>query len=173
MYSLVNEYKELLEQKVLIESELQRLARGYISKKKISGREYCYLQCKNDGKVTSEYLKSDDVQRITDELALRKKYEADLPVIDARLAELENAAQIIGKGTDRTLMLLKISAGMDSMGQDEKDECISFANAMNAIEGVPASEQTADELAQWQCGAKSYMAVFSATLRRYGFAVEV
>lgn len=173
MYNLTTEYKTLLERKNLIETSLETLAKGYISRKTIKGKQYSYLQTKVDGKLTSEYLKAEDIDRISEELALRKKYEAELPMIIARLEELENAASIIGNGVDRTLMLLRISSGMDTLQPAEKERCISFANAMNAVEGVPVSKQTADDIARWQNGVISYQAVFAATLKRYGFAVEV
>ncbi len=173
MYDLINEYENLVNRKALLEADLVRLPKGYISKKKINGSVYCYLRCKADGRDTSEYLKAENVARVTEELALRKQYEAELPTIATRLEELEQAAKLIGNGVDRTLMLLRLGAGMDSIAQDDKDSCISFANAMNAIEGVPPSKQTANDLALWKSGSMSYMAVFAATLKRHGFAVEV
>lgn len=173
MYSLTKEYKELLDKKISLENSLETLAKGYISRKTIKGKQYSYLQTKVDGKLTSEYLKAEDVDRIGAELALRRKYEAELPSVINRLKELESAASIIGKGVDRTLMLLRISSGMDTLQPEKKAQCISFANAMNAVEGVPVSKQTADDIARWQNGDVSYQAVFTATLKRYGFAVEV
>ncbi len=172
MYNLTTEYKELLERKLFINTALEALAKGYISRKNIKGKQYFYLQARADGKVTSEYLKTEDVVRITEELELRKQYEAELPMIAVRLEELEKAAHIIGKGVDRTLMLIRISSGMDALEPAEKAQCISFANAMNAVEGVPVSKQTADDIAKWQNGVISYQAVFTATLKRYGFTVE-
>lgn len=173
MYNLTTEYRELLERKHFINISLETLAKGYISRKNIKGKQYFYLQAKVDGKVTSEYLKTEDVDRITEELVLRKQYEAELPTIALRLEELEKAAHIIGKGVDRTLMLIRISSGMDTLEPAEKAKCISFANAMNAVEGIPVSKQTAVDIAKWQNGVISYQAVFSATLKRYGFTVEV
>ena len=69
-------------------------------------------------------------------------------------------------------MLLKASVGMDEIEPEKKARCISFANAMNAIEGVPISSQTASEITAWQSGTKSFQSVFVATLQRYGFSVE-
>lgn len=173
MYSLKKEYKELLNKKHLIETSLETLAKGYISRKTINGKQYSYLQTKVDGKLASEYLKAEDIDRISEELSLRKQYEAEFQAIITRLEELESAAAIIGKGVDRTLMLLRISSGMDDLQPEEKAQCISFSNAMNAVEGVPVSKQTADDIALWQSGVISYQAVFTATLKRYGFSVEV
>ncbi len=173
MYSLVNEYSQLLERRCKIGAYLETLPKGYISEKTINGKQYSYLQNKIDGKLTSLYLKADEVDQVHSQLAQRKQYEAELPEIDLRIGELEQAAKLIGKGVDRMLLLLKISAGMDDLAQEQKIQSISFANSMNAVEGVPVTEQTAAEISLWQNGQKSFQAVFSATLKRYGFAVEV
>ncbi len=173
MYSLANEYSQLLERKQEIETALGSCAKGYISEKTINGKRYSYLQTKIKGKLTSTYLKTEEVDKVQSQLTQRREYEEELPGIDLRIKELEQAANLIGKGIDRALMLLKISTGMDQLEQEQKAKCISFANSMNAVEGVPVSEQTAAEIALWQNGQKSFQAVFSATLKRYGFTVEV
>lgn len=172
-YSITKEYGELLERKLSIETSLEKLARGYISRKTINGKQYSYLQARTDGRLASRYLKSEETDRIEEELSLRKRYEAELPAIVSRLAELEKAAGIIGNGVDRALMLLRISSGMDALRPEEKARCVSFADAMNAIEGVAASRRTAEDAAKWRDGELSFLEVFSATLERYGFAVEV
>ncbi len=161
MYSPVNEYSQLLEHRQEIEASLGTLPKGYISEKTING------------KLASAYLKAEEVDEVQRQLEQRKQYEAELPGIHTRMKELEQAAKLIGVGMDRALMLMKISTGMDLLKQEQKATSISFANSMNAVEGVPVSEQTAAEIALWQNGQKSFQAVFSATLKRYGFAVEV
>ncbi len=173
MYSLVNEYSQLLERRHEIGAALGTLPKGYISEKMINGKQYSYLQMKIDGKLTSSYLKADEADKVRSQLAQRKQYEAELPEIQKRMKELEQAAKLIGVGMDRALMLLKISTGMDLLEQEQKAKSIAFANSMNAVEGVPVSEQTAAEISLWQNGQKSFQTVFSATLKRYGFAVEV
>ncbi len=72
---------------------------------------------------------------------------------------------------DRWMMLLKLSEGMDDLPVEQKRRSVSFANAINAIEGVSVSEQAAKGLADWQAGKISYLSLFEATLRRYGFWV--
>ena len=118
-------------------------------------------------------MKKDEVDRVYEQIRLRKQYEAELPKLNTRLSELEQATRLIGHGLDRRLLLLKLGAGMDKLSAEQKERCISFADAMNAIEGVPASEQTAKGLTDWQNGKMSYLSVFEATLRRYGFGAEV
>ena len=171
--AIVSEYTELLEKKARLEKDLSVLPQGYISKKNISGKTYYYLQNRVSGKMTGEYLKKDEVDRVYEQIRLRKQYEAELPKLNTRLSELEQATRLIGHGLDRRLLLLKLGAGMDKLSAEQKERCISFADAMNAIEGVPASEQTAKGLTDWQNVKMSYLSVFEATLRRYGFKTEV
>ena len=167
------EYKNLLERKVKLETELQTLVQGYISKKTIKGKTYCYLQNRVGGKLISQYLKREEVNEITEQIARRKQYEAELPKLKARLKELEQAARLLGKNINRQLMLLKLSTGMDSLSAEQKRRSSSFAGAMNAVEGIPISEQTAQEIAAWQNGNKPFLSIFEATLKRYGFFAEV
>lgn len=172
-YMVLSEYKNLLERKLKLETELQSLVRGYISKKTIKGNIYCYLQNRADGKLTSQYLKNEDVGTVTEQIARRKQYEAELPKLKARLSELEQAAELLGKNISRQLMLLKLSTGMDSLTADQKKQSTSFASAMNAVEGISVSEQTAQDIAAWQNGSKPFLLIFEATLKRYGFSAEV
>ena len=171
--AIVNEYTKLLEKKARLQKDLSVLPQGYISKQNINGRTYYYLQNRVSGKMTGIYLKKDEVDRVSEQLRLRKQYEAELPKVNSRLSELEQAARLIGHGLDRRLLLQKLGAGMDMLSADQKGRCISFADAMNAIEGVPASAQTSKGLADWQAGKTSYLSVFEATLRRYGFGTGV
>ena len=170
---IVDEYTELLNRKVKIEAELASLPQGYISRKNINGKEYSYLQNRIFGKMVSSYLKENEADTISKQLTRRKQLEAELPRIDARLGELEQAAKLLGRGMDRKLMLLKISAGMDDIDTEQKRRSASFANAMNAIEGVPVSDQTSHDIAEWKNGSRSYLSVFQTVLRRYGFSAEV
>lgn len=167
------EYKNLLERKLELETELQTLVQGYISNKTIKGKTYCYLQNRVGGKLISQYLKSEEVDEITEQIARRKQYEEELPKLKARLNELEQAARLLGKNISRQLMLLKLSTGMDSLSAEQKRRSSSFAGAMNAVEGILISEQTAQDIAAWQNGNKPFLSIFEATLKRYGFFAEV
>lgn len=172
-HMVLSEYKDLLERKLELETELQSLVQGYISNKTIKGKTYCYLQSRVDGKLTSQYLKSEEVNKITEQIVRRKQCEAELPKLKARLSELEQAAELLGKNISRQLMLLKLSTGMDNLTAEQKKRSSSFAGAMNAVEGIPVSEQTARDIVAWQSGNKPFLSVFEATLKRYGFSAEV
>ncbi len=70
-------------------------------------------------------------------------------------------------------MLLKLSANMDFLTDEQKDKSISFANAMNSIEGVSISETTENKIDDWKNGDKQFVNLFNETLKMYGFPVEV
>lgn len=171
MKDIISEYKELLELKIQIERELADLPRGYISEKTISGKKYYYLQTRNGNTVKSKYIKN--VDEIKNEIALRKKYEAELPVIRDRILNLESAAKIISKSLFRKLRVLKLSIGMDSISSDEKEKRIFFSDAMTAIEGVPISDTVKSDLTNWKNGGITFLSLFEQTLKKYGFASEV
>jgi hypothetical protein len=173
MSDIIKEYKELLRQKNEIEQKLPFLPKGYISTKTIKEKQYYYLQNRVDGKITSKYLKENEVDAIKEQVERCKKYKAELPKIEVRLKELEQAAKLIDKSIARHLTLLKLSCGMDSLSNVQKERSTSFANALNAIEGVYASKTTQQNIDKWKVGDESFISIFQSTLNMYGFMAEV
>ena len=173
MTDIIFEYKELLAEKLEIEQNLAVLPRGYISKKTIGGKQYLYLQTRNGDTVESKYIKAEEVEELTDQLSLRKEYEAELPEVLLRLSKIETAAELLDKALLRKLKILKLASGMVSISADEKEKGISFSDAMTAIEGVPVSDKVKTDLANWKKGNITFLSVFEQTLRRYGFVTEV
>ncbi len=169
---IINEYKELLRQKNEIEQTLPSLPEGYISTKTIKEKQYYYLQNRIDGKIKSKYLKENEVDTLKEQVELCKNYKAEIPKIEARLKELEQAAKLIDKSISRNLTLLKLSCGMDSLSSVQKERSASFANALNAIEGVYASKITQQNIDKWKTGDESFISIFQSTLNMYGFASE-
>lgn len=170
---LIKEYQELLLQKNMIEQALPFLPTGYISTKIIKAKRYYYLQNRSKGKITSRYLKEDEVAAIKAQVELGKKYKAQLPQLEARLKELEQAAKLIDKKLARQLLLLKLACGMDTLSQLQKERSSAFANALNTIEGVEASKTTQENVDRWKTGDKTFLSLFKTTLSIYGFAAEV
>ncbi|WP_313527873.1 hypothetical protein [Anaerotignum sp.] len=170
---IIDEYKDLLRQKNEIEQTLTSLPEGYISTKTIKEKQYCYLQNRVNGKLVSKYLKENEVDIIKEQVELCKKYKAELPKIEVRLKELEQAAKLIDKSIARHLTVLKLSCGMDSLSSLQKERSTSFANALNAIEGVYASKTTQQNIDKWKTGDESFISIFQSTLNMYGFAAEV
>ncbi|MEE1245263.1 MAG: hypothetical protein UHM16_06320 [Acutalibacteraceae bacterium] len=173
MTDIIFEYKKLLATKLEIEQKLSVLPKGYISKKTIGGKQYLYLQTRNGDTVESKYIKAEEADEITNQISLRKEYEAQLPEILIRLADIETAAELLDKALLRKLNMLKLTSGMDSISVDEKAKRISFSDAMTSIEGVPVSDRVKKDLANWRNGNITFLSVFEQTLRRYGFVTEV
>lgn len=170
--SVEKEYRLLIEKKHNIESELSNLPLGYVSKKNIKGNEQYYLQRREGRKIVGSYIRSDEVNSIFEKIERRKALTEELPQIDTRLKELEKAAKLIDKNLFCHLMVYKLSLKMDTLNNYEKEKCASFGDAMNAIEGVAVSEETAAEINAWKKGDMPFLSVFEDTLKRYGFPVE-
>lgn len=61
--------------------ELESLPNGYISKKKIHGKTYFYLQNKENGKLVSKYIKEEDLPLLEAQLDHRHDLESELKEI--------------------------------------------------------------------------------------------
>lgn len=170
--TLIEEYKELLKKREQIKTEMKHLPQGYISKKNINGNEYYYLQNRKKGKITSKYLKKEEIAEISEQIKLHKQHKTLQPQINIRLKELEQAAQLIDKKISRRLILLKISINIDELNTKQKEESISFASAMNTIQKIPISKQTKTDIADWKNGNKTFITIFQNTLNHYGFTTE-
>lgn len=171
--SVTKEYRALLAKKLAMESELFSLPSGYISKKNIKGNVQYYLQRRNGSKIVGTYIRNKDVDTVTAQIARRKAITDKLTVICERLKTLETAAKMVDSDFYRQLLMYKLSSGMDGLTTAERKQCSSFGYAMNAIEGVPVSEETAGEVKSWEMGESTFCSVFENALRRYGFPVEV
>lgn len=62
-----------------------------------------------------------------------------------------------------------LCGGMDNLNIEEKEKCISFGSAMNALEGIEITDETKSEIQAWLRGEKTFLEVFETTLLRYGF----
>lgn len=171
--NIINEYKTLLLKRASYLKELSVLPTGYISKKYINGNEYCYLQCRVHGKITSTYIKAENIDSIDKELKLRKEYESLLPDIEKRLLEIKEAVKLLDSSAIRKLDMLELTVGMDEIEKTVKKQCLTFADAMTSIEGVPVSKTAQEDLNDWLSGKATLISVFESTLKRYGFPVEV
>ncbi len=171
--TILNEYKSLLRSLQNMQSEIGTLPQGYISKKTIHNKQYFYLQSRVNGKIISKYIKPAEVDDISKQIDLLKKYKAKIPQIKKRISELEQAAKLIDKNLVREFTLLKLSANMDYLTADQKEKSASFANAMNSIEGVNISNITQNRISDWKNGNTPFLTIFNETLTMYGFPTEV
>ena len=65
----------------------------------------------------------------------------------------------------------KLCEGMDTLTLEEKERCLSFAEAINAIEGLTISTELKQQLEKWKNGETTFYQVFEDTLKRYGFPI--
>ena len=65
----------------------------------------------------------------------------------------------------------KLCEGMDALTLEEKERCLSFAEAINAIEGFAISTELKQQLEKWKIGEITFYQVFEDTLKRYGFPI--
>lgn len=65
----------------------------------------------------------------------------------------------------------KLCEGMDALTLEEKERCLSFAEAINAIEGLSIRTELEQELEKWKNGEITFHQVFEDTLKRYGFQI--
>lgn len=174
MYSaLINEYVKLLSKKEELQDSLSTLPKGYISNKKINGKDYKYLQTRKNDKIVSYYVKTDEAEYYVEAVTKRKECEQELPAINKRLKEVEQAAEILNPALSRKLMLLKLCSGMDSLSVERKRECFSFSDTMTSIEGVAVGTEVRKALNEWVDGKASILSIFEATLLNYGIDKEI
>ena len=65
----------------------------------------------------------------------------------------------------------KLCEGMDALTLEEKERCLLFAEAINAIEGLTISTELKQQLEKWRNGETTFYQVFENTLKRYGFPI--
>ena len=167
---LYNEYASMLQDKAERQNRLALLKDGYISNKTISGKKYAYLQYRVEGKLSSEYIKEERLPGILDELNERAQLLAGIREIDSRLERIEAAASILDRGLHRNITTLRRCAAMETMPVEERAKSLAFGNAMTALEGIPASEETEINLSRWANGDLSFLESFMNTLRAYHLA---
>ncbi len=72
-----------------IEMEISELPKGYISEKKIKGKIYYYLQCRENKKLKTSYVKKEDVDAFRTLIAHRKDLEIELKNMKGERKKLE------------------------------------------------------------------------------------
>ena len=164
---IYDEYSSLLQTRGECLNTLSTLKDGYISNKTISGNKYFYLQKKVDGKLGSEYIKEDMLPQVRYELEKRVELEQAITQAEKRLDLLETAAKLLDKTLCRKLIIMRRCADMDSMPVDARRKSLEFGNAMTALEGIPASEDTETALSLWAVGQYSFREGYMKALAKY------
>lgn len=164
---LYNEYTSALYSRSELYQQFQTIPKGYITIKKISGKEYHYLQYTSFGKKKSVYLRESEVEAVRSKLAMRNSLQKELDDNAANLNRLESAAKILDEQLSRTFFYLRQCAEMDAMPIFKRDKALSFARAMTSLEGLPAKETTEENLQLWAKGEKSFADIYLPALQDY------
>lgn len=164
---LYNEYTSLLQHQVDTRRQIQTIPKGHITIKKISGKEYHYLQYTSFGKKRSEYLRESEVESVQGKLSDRDTLIKDLDENNASLDRLEKAAKILNTQLSHTFFYLRQCADMDALPISKRDKALSFARAMTSLEGLPARETTEENLKLWAKGEKSFADFYLPALQDY------
>ena len=171
--SLEKEYKKILSQRADIISELDTLPDGYISEKTINGTKQYYLQKRVGKRIIGKHISSSELSSVRLGLSKRESLEKELIVIEERLVSIEAASKLVSHNLYKRLLLLKACMPMEELSTDAKVRASSFAEAMNAIEGIPATSEMKSNINAWHSGDISFLSLYEATLKKYGFPVEV
>ena len=169
---IYDEYTNLLRNQSQMRFELACLPQGNVVKKRISGKEYHYLQYSVHGKKHTQYLKESEVPDVLFQLQRRKTLSDQLTLVNGELERIEAAVKILDKNMSKAFVYLRQCADMDAMPLSKRPQALSFATAMTALEGLPAGEETERNLRAWSMGEKSFGEFYLPVLKRYG-VVEV
>ena len=164
---LLNEYKALLHTDVQVRMQMQTIPKGYVTTKRIAGKDYYYLQYSAHGKKKSEYLRAEDVPSVRNALAQREPLKAQMEEVREDLFRLESAARILDAGLYRTFLFLKQCAEMDALPVSKRQEALLFADALTALEGLCAKPETDKSLQLWARGEGSYTDIYMKALVQY------
>lgn len=88
-----NEYKKIESELLDLQGKLKDCTKGSLRKRMIKGREYYYLQYREDGHVRSDYIAMDKIESIRLEIAERKRIEVQIKQLQERLIRY---AKLIG-----------------------------------------------------------------------------
>ena len=69
---LLEEYDRSIRISTALEEEIKNLPKGSLQKKVINGKEYWYLQYRENDSIKSDYVKIDNLERIKNDIAKRK-----------------------------------------------------------------------------------------------------
>ena len=164
---LYDEYRELLVCETKLRQEIYRIPKGYLVTKKIAGKEYLYLQYTAQGKKKSEYIHEDDWTWIKAAIARREPAKEEMDILRREQIRLESAARILDTNLYRTFMFLKQCAEMDALPMEKRQDALSFARAMTALEGLSAREETEQNLLLWAKGEKKFADFYMKSLQSY------
>ena len=67
----------------------------------------------------------------------------------------------------------KLCEGMDALTLEEKERCLLFAEAINAIEGLTIRTELEQQLEKWKNGEIAFYQAFEDDLKNMDFQYEI
>ena len=92
---LLDEYFRCIRNRNVQMAAIDDLPKGYISRKKRSGKTYSYLQWRDGDKVYSQYIKPDDLASIEKKIEARKNWAESVKQLEKNIRQIE---KVLGKG---------------------------------------------------------------------------
>ncbi|MDY0257292.1 hypothetical protein [Gudongella oleilytica] len=90
---LAEEYERMQRIRQAMQKELEELPQGYISKKKIKGNVYFYLQWRSGSKVLSKYVHPENLVEIEQKIKRRKELLKSINEIDKSLVKIKKVVK--------------------------------------------------------------------------------
>ena len=90
---LQEEYERSERMKSEMESELNELPKGYISKKKIAGKSYYYLQQRVKMKIVGTYVPPEELAVIKKQIDRRKQLEESIRELKANMKKIRRVTK--------------------------------------------------------------------------------
>lgn len=165
---LYEEYKGLLSRYCDISIEMNAMPIGRLVKKRISGKEYTYLQYTINGKRSTEYIRESEVEAVQAGLLRRDTLHTELGKIKSEIFRLQQAMKILSPYMSRVFSFMYQCAQMDAIPLKNRSRALSFASAITALEGLPAREATENSLSAWSRGELPFLDIYLPALKSYG-----
>ena len=80
---------------------------------------------------------------------------------------MESSAKYFDSNQSRISFFLQQCAEMDAVPIEKRQNALSFAKAMAALEGLPAKEETEKNLQLWAKGEKRFVDFYMKSLQSY------
>lgn len=164
---LFSKHKALTKKLLDAGNNLSKLPDGYISKKKISGKTYPYLQKRIRGKMQSRYIKAEQLPEVRKGLSSRRVLEGEVASLSQEITALEQAAALLDTALYRRMLQSKRSLQMDTLPVSARRKSLSFSKAMLSLEGVAPTADARNNLQAWGEGKKSFSEGYHSVLQKY------
>ena len=87
------EHERALRVRSAMQGELEKLPKGYISKKQIRGKSAYYLQWREKDKVKSRYIPIAELPEIKKQVERRKQLEQSIRAVNENIKRIEKVLQ--------------------------------------------------------------------------------